>query len=307
MDSPDQPLCPTPRIDPTPVISDIPESLQHDAILACQLLDQQDPQPLFSTLNKLLQDDQSSWFASFLASLRYLRDPGSEHLAYGISQMISEARNPKHIEWAEDVLASEVLKADIDGFDWEASAYELIQVSKSFSEALGNELTHFMGLICEHALPLPNDPTLAFSSVHAMDMSMYLLMQVELDIVHVGILMESELHAYKQLMKMDLGAIGAGHLNNLSSSIRYLESIFPLYQSAIDRIGVFLMENQSHEQIVQRLDLLHEVTDFRIVYEHNPTDANLDKCIQAVRRFLDTYRSMEFRIRHLRTSHRQRY
>ena len=277
------------RIDPTPIISDIPKSLQHDAILACQLLDQQDPQPLFSTLNKLLQDDQSSWFASFLASLRYLRDPGSEGLAYSISQMISEARNPKHIEWAEDVLASEVLKADVDGFDWEASAYELIQVSKSFSEALGNELTHFMGLICEHALPLPNDSTLAFSYVHAMDMSMYLLMQVELDIIHVGILMESELHAYMQLMKMDLCAIGAGHLNNLSSSIRYLESILPLYQSAIDRIGTFLMENQSHEQIVQRLDLLHEVTDFRIVYEHNPTDTNLDKCIQAVWRFLDTY------------------
>lgn len=293
MDSPDKPLCPTPRIDPTPIISNIPESLQHDAILACQLLDQQDPQPLFSTLNKLLQDDQSSWFASFLASLRYLHDPGSEYLAYGISQMISEARNPKHIEWAEDVLASEVLKADIGGFDWEASAYELIQVSKSFSEALGNELTHFMGLICEHALPLPNDPTLAFSYVHAMDMSMYLLMQVELDIVHVGILMESELHAYRQLMKMDLGAIGAGHLNNLSSSIRYLESVFQLYQSAIDRIGIFQMENQSHEQIVQRFDLLHEVTDFRIAYEHNPTDTNLDKCIQTVWRFLDTYRSTD--------------
>ncbi len=315
MDSPDQPLCSPPWIDPTSVISDMPESLRHDAILACRLLNRQDPQALFPIINRLLQDDQSSWFAHFLASVNYLRDPGSEGLANSVSLMISDAPSPKQIEWAEGVLASEVQKANLDGFDWEASAYELIQASKSFSEALGNELTHFMGLICERALPLPSDPVPAFCSVHAMDVSMYLLMQVELDIVHVGILMESELHAYKQLTKMDLGeigdghmrnlsysirsykqltkmdlgAIGDGHMRNLSYSIRYLESIFPLYQSATDRIGVFQIENQSHQQIVQRLDLLHEVTDLRIVYEHDPTDANLNDCIRAVRRFLDTY------------------
>ncbi len=289
MDSPDQPLRSPSRIDPTPIITDLPETLQHDAVFACRLLDQQDPQTLFPIINRLLQDDQSSWFGHFLASVNCLHDPGFEGLANSVSLMISDAPSPKQIEWAEGVLASEVQKANLDGFDWEASAYELIQASKSFSEALGNELTHFMGLICERALPLPSDPVLAFCSVHAMDMSMYLLMQVELDIVHVGILMESELHAYKQLTKMDLGAIGDGHMRNLSYSIRYLESVFPLYQSAADRIGVFQIENQSHQQIVQRLDLLHEVTDLRIVYEHDPTDANLNDCIRAVRRFLDAY------------------
>lgn len=285
-------LCFFSRVDPTEVIKTLSEDNQRFAYLGCSLVDLDGLNSFDMAASKLLDSEESRWFGYFLKALKSIRAYCSENLGNHVSEMVQCSFSIDNIKWAEQAISQSVIWAYQEGcFDWEASAYELVEASLHLSVALGKNVTCLLSAICELCASRCVDRREEFDAVCIIDMCVYLSMQAEPDITYAAEMMRCELTAYDMMQEMDLGAVDEIRMNRLDVSAKFVRRALVEYEAVINEIGAECCRSRLRKcNSSVLISANHEASQCRIRYEHDPTDENLEYGVEAVRRYLSLFR-----------------
>lgn len=168
--------------DPSEVLYGMSDRCINPAYLGCAFIDVPESETLKYIIDRLSSQPDSEWFAEFLQAVEALGADSSDGFAFHVGEMIRHTDEMRCLQWACDVFADRILSLSIQGsFDWEGSAYELMEASNHMSLVLDSEITVLFRRVCERCVP-SDDPGEFLRTIWSMDMALYLMMQMEVDI-----------------------------------------------------------------------------------------------------------------------------
>lgn len=267
-------------IDPSKILDGMSERRVNLVYLGCAFVDEPESETLEYIVDQLSRQPESAWFAEFLQAVKSLQSKESEGFASHVGEMIRLTDERSHVQWACDVFADRIQSSSINGtFDWEASAYELMEASNHMSLVLDSEITVLFRRVCEKCAP-SDDPGEFLRIIWSMDMALYLMMQMEVDIRVVTYVMKKELEFLSGFNDMDHDGIDSSAVETMTVHRRYLEAVYPEYENGI----VFSRRRPRDVECV--VEALNESTQARIGYESDPSDEKLSDCISSVKKFI---------------------